>query len=378
MSHLIKTLTLGTCIIDDIVIGGVNERVHEGRKGMLEIDGSRKSGSGTILRLSIALAAVVGEPLHLVNVRSGRSTPGLRPQHLEAVLTAAKMCGGRVDGAQLGSREIWFEPGNVQGGVYTAEIGTAGSIPMVIMTILPMCSMLRKPLTIRISKGGTDVPHSPTINYLRHVLLPTLGRMGLTALVDVHRYGYYPKGLGDVTLTVAPNTTWSPLRLDERGQVVRIDGLSVCTFLEDRRVAERQATKAQELLRARGYHTEITSTYDFSNPLQKGSSLVLWATTSTGTIIGSDAIGEIRKTSETVGREAVRSLIHELDITATVDIHLADMLVPYLAQADGDSLYYVRHFSSHLDSNLWLAKTILGVDYSVKKEGDLYCIALEP
>jgi RNA 3'-terminal phosphate cyclase (ATP) len=248
---------------------------------------------------------------------------------------------------------------------------------MVIMTILPMCGMLRKPLTLRISKGGTDVPHSPTINYLRYVLLPTLGRMGLTASVDVHRYGYYPKGLGDVTLKVEPGTTWSPLRLDDRGQVDRVKGLSICTFLEDRRVAERQATEAQKLLRSRGYHTAITSVYDYSNPIQKGSSLALWACTSTGAILGSDAIGEIRKTSEMVGREAVRNLVHELAVTATVDVHLADMLVPCLAQADGDSVYYVRHFSSHLDSNLWLARTILGVDYSVKHEDGLYRVVLE-
>jgi RNA 3'-terminal phosphate cyclase (ATP) len=343
---------------------------------MLEIDGSRKSGSGTILRVAIALATVVGEPLHIINIRNRRSSPGLRPQHLEAVSTAAKLCGGRVEGAQLGSHEVWFEPSDVRGGVYTAEIGTAGSIPMVLMTILPMCGMLKRPLTLRISKGGTDVPYSPTINYLRYVLLPTLGRMGLTASVDVRRYGYYPKGLGDVTLMVKPGATWSPLRLEDRGQVVHVKGLSVCTFLKDRRVAERQATQALTLLRAQGYPTEITSVYDFSNPLQKGSSLALWAITSTGAIIGSDAIGAIRKTSETVGREAGRSLVQELAAKATVDVNLADMLVPYLAQADGDSVYYVRRFSSHLDSNLWLARTILGVDYSIKKEDGLHRVVL--
>lgn len=344
---------------------------------MLEIDGSLKSGSGTILRLSIALAAVIGEPLHIVNVRSRRRPPGLRPQHLEAVMTAAKLCGGRVDGAQLRSREVWFEPSDVHGGEYTAEIGTAGSIPMVIMTILPMCGLLKRPLTLRISKGGTDVPHSPTINYVRHVLLPTLGRVGLTASVDVHRYGYYPKGLGDVTLLVESGASWSPLRLDDRGQVVRVKGLSVCTFLQDRRVAERQATQAQNLLRALGYPIGITSVYDSSNPIQKGSSLALWAITSTGAIIGSDAIGAIRKTSETVGREAARNLIQELAVNATVDVHLADMLVPYIAQANGDSVYYVRRLTSHLESNLWLARTILGIDYSVKREGGLYRVVLE-
>ncbi|MFZ0965006.1 MAG: RNA 3'-terminal phosphate cyclase, partial [Candidatus Bathyarchaeia archaeon] len=52
---------------------------------MIEIDGSQKSGSGTILRLSIALAAILGQPLHIYNIRQNRPQPGLRPQHLEAV-----------------------------------------------------------------------------------------------------------------------------------------------------------------------------------------------------------------------------------------------------------------------------------------------------
>jgi len=55
---------------------------------MMEIDGSQKSGSGTILRLSIALAAITKRPLHITNIRQNRPQPGLKPQHLEAVLTA--------------------------------------------------------------------------------------------------------------------------------------------------------------------------------------------------------------------------------------------------------------------------------------------------
>ena len=44
---------------------------------MLEIDGSKKSGSGTILRLSISLAAITQEPLHIYNIRHKRRKPGL-------------------------------------------------------------------------------------------------------------------------------------------------------------------------------------------------------------------------------------------------------------------------------------------------------------
>jgi RNA 3'-terminal phosphate cyclase (ATP) len=53
---------------------------------MIQIDGAAKSGSGTILRLAVALSTLLGEELHLWNVRARRDKPGLRPQHLQVVL----------------------------------------------------------------------------------------------------------------------------------------------------------------------------------------------------------------------------------------------------------------------------------------------------
>jgi len=339
---------------------------------MLEIDGSQKSGSGTILRLSVALAGIVGEPVHIYNIRKRRSKPGLRPQHLEAVLTAARLCNASLKGASLGSQEIWFEPRGIEGGDVRAEIGTAGSIPMLMMTVLPLCFSARENVELHVSKGGTDVRHSPTINYLIHVLLPILGGMGLTASMEVQKYGYYPKGMGEVTLRVEPSKKILPVRLEDFGRVSGIGGISVCTFLEDRRVAERQAKEAERLLGSQGYRPEVRVVNDFSNPMQKGSSIVLWAETDSGVLLGGDAIGEIRKSSEAVAREAVRNLLVEAEAEATVDIHLADMLVPYVALARGESSFFVREVTDHLESNMWLATKILGAHFRTKKKARLH------
>ena len=341
---------------------------------MIEIDGSQKSGSGTILRLSVALAAILGKPLHIYNIRQNRPQPGLRPQHLEAVLTAAKLCNAEVRGAELNSRELWFTPRKIKGGKIEAEIGTAGSIPMLLMTVLPICAFAENTVHLRVSKGGTDVQHSPTINYMRFVFLPTLRRMGLNATLTVQKYGYYPKGMGEVTLTVEPCTTLKPILLESFGKIKAVKGISVCTFLADRRVAERQAKAANQYLRERGYTADIQIVNDKSNPMQKGSSIVLWAETDTGVIIGADAIGEIRKTSETVGKEAAEKLVAELSTKPTVDIHLADMLIPYAALAKGKSAFLSRTISEHLETNIWLAEKILETKFNVKKIASLYKI----
>lgn len=341
---------------------------------MLEIDGSQKSGSGTILRLSVALASIVNQPLHIFNIREKRPQPGLRPQHLEAVLTAAKLCNADVRGATLGSRELWFTPNEIKGGEIHAEIGTAGSIPMLLLTVLPLCAFAEKPVCLHVTKGGTDVRNSPTINYLKHVLLPMLKRMGLEASLTIEKYGYYPKGMGEITLTVQPSKRLNPIRIEEFGKVAEMRGLSVCTFLADRKVAERQAKTANELLKTRGYEATIQVVNDMSNPLQKGSSLVLWAKTATGALLGGDAIGELGKPSEVVGREAAENLLREVESLATVDVHLADMLVPYVALVQGESVYLSRVITEHLDTNIWFVQEILGVKFTVTKVGNLYRI----
>jgi RNA 3'-phosphate cyclase len=341
---------------------------------MIEIDGSQKSGSGTILRLSIALAAIEEQPLHIFNIRQNRPQSGLRPQHLEAVLTAGKLCDAEVKGAELGSREIWYKPRRVQGGKIEAEIGTAGSIPMLLMTVLPICVFAEKTVSLHVSKGGTDVSNSPTINYMVHVLLPMLKRMGINASLTVHKYGYYPKGVGEVTITVEPCSFIKPILLEEFGELKTVKGVSVCTFLAERKVAERQANAAKERLRERGYAADIQIINDKSNPLQKGSSLVLWTETNTNVILGADAIGELRKTSETVGKEAAEKLIAEISAKPTVDVHLADMLIPYVALAKGKSAYLARTMSGHLETNIWLAEKMLNVKFKVEKINGLYRI----
>ena len=341
---------------------------------MFEIDGSQKSGSGTILRLSVALATITGQPLHICNIRQNRPQPGLKPQHLEAVLTAAKLCNAEVKGATLNSRELWFTPREVRSGNFEAEIGTAGSISVLLMTALPICVFAKDTVRLRVAKGGTDVSHSPTINYMRNVFLSALKQMGLDASITVHKYGYYPKGMGEVTMTVKPSHALQPIRLEHFGKLKSVKGISVCTFLAERKVAERQAKAANEYLSKKGYAADIQVVNDTSNPLQKGSSIALWAETDTGAIVGADAIGELKKTSEAVGREAAERLYTEISATPTVDAHLADMLIPYVALAEGTSAFLTRMVSDHLEANIWLAEKMLGVRFNIRKVNNLYRI----
>jgi RNA 3'-terminal phosphate cyclase (ATP) len=341
---------------------------------LLEIDGSLKSGSGTILRLSLAISAILNEPLHITNIRLKRPKPGLKPQHLEAVLTAGRICNATIKGAKFGSKELWFYPNEIEGGEITAEIGTAGSIPMLLITVLPMCAFAKKPINLHVTRGGTDVTHSPTINYMMHVFFPLLARMGLKISMKIHKYGYFPKGMGEVYVNVIPNQKLRPISLEEFGSLNSIQGKSVCTFLRHRKVAERQAKSATSLLTPIKKNVDIEVINDSSNPLQKGSSLTLWATTNNDVLLGADSIGEIRKSSEVVGREAANRLLVEIQSRATMDLHLGDLLIPYIAIAEDESTFLVRSISDHLETNIWLIQENLDAHFNVKKVGKLFKI----
>jgi RNA 3'-terminal phosphate cyclase (ATP) len=339
---------------------------------MFEIDGSQHSGSGTILRLAVAMAAIKGESVHIFNIRQNRPKLGLQPQHLEAVVTAAKLSKAELRGAELGSREIWFTPREIVGGEVTAEIGTAGNISMLLMAVLPICLFAKEPTRLRVTKGGTDTNHAPTVNYLRKIFLPALRRMGVEAELAVQRYGYFPRGNGEATLTVKPQPKLQPYRAEAFGKLTAVKGISVCTFLSGRKVAERQAKAAVQTLAAKGIQADIQIVNDASNPVQRGSSIALWALTDAGAMLGGDAIGGLKKTAEAVGVEAAENLLAELESKATVDTHLADMLIPYAALAEDESVYLTRRHTEHLDSNVWLAEKLLGAHFSVEQTGSLF------
>src|SRR5262245_66211689 len=49
---------------------------------MLTIDGAEGEGGGQIVRTSLGLALVTGQPFRIVNIRARRERPGLLRQHL--------------------------------------------------------------------------------------------------------------------------------------------------------------------------------------------------------------------------------------------------------------------------------------------------------
>ncbi|UCH30405.1 MAG: RNA 3'-terminal phosphate cyclase, partial [Myxococcales bacterium] len=138
---------------------------------MLTVDGSFGEGGGQILRSSLTLSLVTNTPFRIVNIRTKRRRPGLRPQHLTAVRAAAVIARAGLEGDEIGSKELSFVPRSVRGGEYTFAIGTAGSTTLVLQTVLPAL-VLAEERSRLVLEGGTHNPQAPTFEFLDRAYLP--------------------------------------------------------------------------------------------------------------------------------------------------------------------------------------------------------------
>lgn len=297
---------------------------------MLELDGSE--GGGQVLRSALALSALTGQPFTMENVRGGRSTPGLGPQHAAAVRAAAAACDARVEDAEVGSEAVTFRPDAVRGGDIEVDVGTAGSATLVCDTVLPLAARTDRRLALTV-RGGTDVKWAPPVDYYRRVKLPLLARFGLDAEFDLHRRGFYPEGGGEVRLRLDPSSL-APLDLTDRGDHGGVRIYSVASdHLADADVAERQADAAAEGLAEAGLGAvERDATYVESD--SPGSALVVRSEYER-TLAGFDALGEKGKPAEEVAGDAVAAALAFHGGPGAVDRHMADQLLVFLALAGG-------------------------------------------
>ncbi len=333
------------------------------------IDGSFGEGGGQILRTTIGLATVLGKPVKIVNIRAKRKNPGLQRQHLTAVRVLAEISNARVEGLKLGSTELVYEPRDLRGGRYKFDIGTAGSTMLVLQALLPVLPFLPEPIEIEL-RGGTDVPWSPPVDYMRLVALPILSKMGYQVEIEVRRRGHYPRGGGVVIIRSKPVGSLNAIEALDRGDVDRIEGISHAVKLP-KHVAERQAVAAKKVLSVLGVPIDIYIEWyppERDPHLGPGSGIVVVAKCR-NSLLGGDSLGAKGKPAEQVGEEAARKLLEDLHTGAALDKHMGDMIVAPAALACGTTRVRAAQMTMHAYTVIELVKKIAGIDIEVK--GDL-------
>ena len=338
---------------------------------MIKLDGSHGEGGGAIIRNALALSLLTQKPFSIENIRKNRPKSGLSAQHLKCVHAAQQLSNAKVLWDELKSTELQFEPGKIQPQTLSIDIGTAGSITLLMQSMLPACVVAENKIRLKI-KGGTDTKWSMPIDYLKNVLIPTLKNYAEFEFNQTKR-GYYPKGGGFVDIIINPKFELSKtnpieqirqispaIKLIEHGDIKQINGMSHASKqLEKANVAERCAKSAKKNL---NFDCPIKISSEYCESLSIGSGITLWAKFESGAIVGADSLGERGKPAEIVGKQAAQNLLDQ--VKAPVDKYLADQLIIYLAMFKGS--IKTSEITKHTTSNIHIVESFLGKMFKTK------------
>jgi RNA 3'-phosphate cyclase len=338
---------------------------------MIDIDGSAGEGGGQILRMAVALSALTGLDCRVSNIRAGRPRPGLAAQHIAGIRGVAQLCSAELSGDQKGSTEIVFKPGKIRCGDLRLDVGTAGSITLVLQAcLLPVIGSKQKS---RISiNGGTNVKWSPPVDYLKKLLVPMLSRMGARMDIDIVRRGFYPQGGGTVDVQVKGTEKLAPLDLGQRGELITVEGTCFSQNLPDH-ICKRISHTSKKMFLDR----DLNIYFDRRDGPSTGTGICLFARYEK-TVLGADCLGEKGLSSEKVGEQAARNLICEMEGPGTLDMYAADQLLPYMALAQGPSRFRVREASQHLRSVAALLPEFLDADILIRRKDEDFEVRVEP
>ncbi len=333
---------------------------------MQTIDGSMKSGSGTIVRYSLALASLLGEKTIIENIRASRKKPGLRPQHLKAVEACCRLTSGSAEHAEVKSTRIVYNPGKeIRGGAFEWDIGTAGSATMLAYALLPVALFARQE-SVHIVKGGLFQDFAPDAHHMKYVLLELLKKFSVRADLEIQKPGYVPSGQGSIKLSVKPAAApLKPAVMLRQGNIREIKGIALSSHLAEKRVSMRMADSCRKILANNGYQADIKIVNDVK-ARQKGASLCVYALTDTGCILGSDMAGKLGRPAEFIGEKTAKNLIKDIRTGAAADRYAADQLILFAALADGESEFRIPMVTAHIESNLWLVEKLLGAKSSIR------------
>jgi RNA 3'-terminal phosphate cyclase (ATP) len=318
----------------------------------VEIDGSEGEGGGQVLRTSLTLSAITKKPVRITNIRANRPNPGLQMQHLTSARAVRSVCRGKLTGAEPKSTELVFEPGEIVGGRYEFDIGTAGSVTLVAQTLIPILLGAAKESELRIS-GGTHVMKSPGYDYFEHVFVPAIARFGAQVGTTLIKPGYYPRGGGCMDVIIRPSKLLGCIIWPKEENVqalIRLSNLPEGIAVREKKVFVQNGT------------TDVHIRNDQS--LSVGNAVTCWKG-----FRGAYVLGQVGKRAETVAQEALDMLKAEKN---EVDVHLADQLLIYAALAEGRTAYTSGGISGHFRTNASIIAKF--VERDIREEGG--CVSI--
>lgn len=343
---------------------------------MIKIDGSKGEGGGQIIRSSLCLSAITGKPVSLFNIRAGRKKPGLLRQHLTAVQAAKTICRAKVTGAELNSSELTFRPGQLRGGDFHFQIGSAGSATLVAQTVLPALMTTEEASTLRV-EGGTHNPKAPCFDYLAKVFLPLIQQMGPRFETQLDSHGFYPAGGGSFQLKIHPTTELAPLEVLNRDNRITPRITAIVSNIP-KSVGEREC---ETIAKKTDWDASCFEVVEVPNPRGPGNVVMIELISNqlSEMFTGFGAVG-VR--AEQIARSTLkmaRNYIALADIP--VGLHLADqlMLPMGLAALQGKtSRFKTMPLTPHSKTNMDVLQRFLDIEFATEESDNSVMVTVMP
>lgn len=326
---------------------------------MVEIDGAFGEGGGQIVRTSVGLSLLTGQPVRVTNVRARRKNPGLQKQHLTALQAAAAVSNGNVIGATVGSTQFDFEPGTVMPGSYNFSVGTAGSTTLILQTILPALMVASAPSEIHF-EGGTHNPLAPPVDFLQKTFLPVISRMGPKINLRFESFGFYPAGGGRWNVRIEPSNGLEQHDFVERGSMMNLRPRIIIARLPEH-IAMRELTMLVQAGIGKD-HLEIIRVDESNGP---GNVVMIEAISENVTEVFT-GFGEKGVQAESVAEHAIREWKRYSNNNVFAGEHLADQLLLPMAVARGGS-FTTLPLSGHAITNMDTIRHFLDCNFRIEK-----------
>lgn len=348
----------------------------------LEFDGNKfQNGGGQLLRTTLSISCLFNIPFTFNNIRIFRKPKtGLLAQHLTGVNIMTKLFQADVIGNLLGSLSLDFSPSHFNNEEYECRIpiGTAGSTMLIIQTILPSLLALHDhPIKFNII-GGTHVLASPFQECVEYGLKSYLNLMGIDFTSVIKKYGFFPKGGGEIEFIFNPVTLpLKPLVFIDPGKIIKIKGkVFLSSNISPASLETIQSTAQDEIEDNYEDYDSLESVEIETESLNRkmygceGGGLYLLAYSSTGCVLTSQILYDNKHRNANIGRECVREFLDEINNKVCFDSYIQDQVLIFMALAEGHSKILVGPITDHTNTCIDIIQQMINVKFKITPVSD--------
>ena len=332
----------------------------------IQIDGSQGEGGGQILRTALSLSMLTGIPFELINIRAGRKKPGLMRQHLVCVQASQRISNATVEGAELHSQRLYFQPQQIQAGQYDFQIGSAGSTILVLQTLLPALMMQNETSQISIH-GGTHNPMAPTADFIEHCFLPTIKKMGIHVDFNCESAGFFPIGAGQINATIHPWTKQTKYTALDKGKLLNTTGYAAVLNIPID-IADRELETLNNKL-----NLSERKRLNFKGISQGNTAFVVLNYEHHQQVFS--ALGEMKKSAEKVAHDLSKDVKAYLESNSLADEYLADQLLLPMALGKGGE-FTAQIISEHTRTQADMIQKFLDCEITFHSDGLIQKISI--